>query len=44
MKGNALRWEPLRGWGAIANRAAFPDWSALYEKIRTELQPSPSRR
>ncbi|HBE89670.1 MAG TPA: hypothetical protein DDW41_00475, partial [Candidatus Andersenbacteria bacterium] len=27
LKGNALRWEPRRGWCAIANRASFSDWS-----------------
>ncbi|MFH0770689.1 MAG: hypothetical protein V1926_04930 [Candidatus Peregrinibacteria bacterium] len=37
-KGNALRWEPRRGWAALANRAQFSIWSALYEKIRTELR------
>jgi len=27
LKGNALHWEPRRGWSALANRAAFPEWS-----------------
>ena len=30
-------WEPRRGWAALVNRTEFPEWSALYEKIRTDL-------
>ena len=46
MKGNALRWEPRRRWGAIANRAGFPMMVGLIRKNpnRTSAFAKPAYR
>ncbi len=41
LKGNALLWEPLRGWGAIVNRASFSDWSGRLDSNQRPYGPEP---
>ncbi len=41
LKGNALRWEPRRGWAVIANRITFPDWSGRKDSNLRPHGPEP---